>query len=138
MRFTKAIELHKNWTLIKNIGTNLWTVQENFEWFLDYEKKDYKIIVRNGTQTNFGSIPRFLWVFFNPTKYVIYVCHDSLYSSPYVYTKDEEYVVICKKLTRLECDLILLEWLTLEWASKLERICIYLWVRLGGWLFFKK
>lgn len=133
MKFTSAVSLHLNWSLIKNIGTNLWTINSAFFWYLDYGKKDYVIEVEEWFVTDFWSIPRFLWIFFSPTKYIIYIAHDKLYKNPYVYIKDTK---IQRRLTRKECDQVLLDGLTLEWAKVVERICVYLGVRVGWWLFY--
>ena len=79
MKFSEAVQLNKNGTLKKEIGTNNWEVQSSFIWLINYNQKDGdKIIISKGFKTNFGSIPRLFWVFLNPTKYVSYILHDWL------------------------------------------------------------
>ena len=138
MRFTKALAIHQNWSLIKNLGSDLWTVNSAFIWFLDYDKKDYKIEVEKGMVSDFGSIPKILQNIFNPTKYIIYLAHDKIYKNSRVWRKESKWVLKSKVLTRKECDLVLLEWLKVEWASFIERWLVYIWVRTFWWLCFKK
>jgi len=121
MKFTLAIS--HNGLLKKLPNTNLFEVRESFEWYIDYNNKKGKIIVPVGLKTDFWSIPRFLWIFLNPTKYISFILHDYLYKT-WLYT-------------RKQSDIILLEALTVEWASKLERIFIYIWVRVFWWIFYK-
>ena len=124
MKFTIAM-LH-NWLLQKIPNTNLWLVQESFVWYMDYQNKKQKIIIPKLFYTDFWSIPRLLRIFFNPTRYISYILHDWWYS---------KYNTI---YTRKEIDLMLLESLHVEWAWWLERTLVYIWVRLFGWLKFKK
>lgn len=138
MKYSKAISLHKNWTLTKNIGSDLWTVESGFIWYLCYLKKEYYIEVEHGFKTDFGSIPRILWIFFDKTKYVSYILHDWLYNRPYVEMKTWGNAYRGKMITRKQCDLILIEWMYLEGANKLEIGLVYLGVRCFGWLFFQK
>lgn len=138
MKYTKAIKLHKNWTLIKELGNNLWTVDGSFVWYLCYMTKGYYIEVEHWFKTDFGSIPRPLWFFFDKTKYVSYILHDWLYSKPYIEKKVSSVSYQWVMITRKQCDDILIEWMYLEWASRVEIFFVYLWVRLFWWLFFKK
>jgi len=124
MKFTIA-KTH-NWLLKKIPNSSDFKVVEEFYWYIDYNIKEIKIIVPEGFKTNFGSIPRFLWIFFDKTKYISYILHDYLYSKNW------------DNVTRKWADLILLEALNVEWASFMERVSIYFWVRIGGFLFYKK
>ena len=136
-KFTKAIELHKNWSLIKISWTKKWKIKSPFIWFINYEKQDWYIEIEKWFETDMGSIPRFLWLFFNPTKYISFILHDKCYKSPFI-KKNDWISYMSKMITRKECDLILLEALKAEWANIIERYCIYIWVRLFGSLFYKK
>lgn len=123
MKFTLAIK--HNWLLKKLPNSDYFEVRDEFNWWLDYDNKTHNIIIPKGFKSNFWSIPRLLRIFFNPTKYISYILHDYLYSHPMLYT-------------RKEADLILLEALNVEWASTLEKVLIYFWVRIWGWIFYKK
>jgi len=130
--------MHQNWTLTKQLGNKLWTVDKEFIWYLDYEEKDYYIKVEKWFTSDFWSIPRLLWFIFDKTKFVSYILHDKLYNNHRVWREISPWVYESKELTRKECDMILLEWLNLEWANIFEKTFIYLWVRIGWWLSFKK
>ena len=124
--FTEAISLWHNWLLQKIPWTKNFIVHEEFIWYINYLNKTGKIIVPYGFLTDFGSIPRWLWIFFDRTKYIAFILHDFLYSKE------------CKlDLTRKEKDLILLEALHIEWASFIEKGLIYLWARFWGWFFIE-
>jgi len=134
MSFKKALELHKNWSLIKVWGTKKWIVDRAFIWYLDYPNKKYPIKVPKWFETDFWSIPKIIQNIFSPTKYISYILHDRLYKDPLIFNS----VLGYKCLSRKECDLILVRWLYHEWALFFERLCIYLWVRFWGWLFYNK
>ncbi len=120
----------KNWTVSKVWWTNYWIVDESFIWYLDYEdKKWWCIIAEKWFKTDYWSVPRILWSIFDKTKYNMYCLHDKMYSTQmkyHIWNKEFEL------LTRYEADMILLEWIAYEWAGFIERLCIYLWVRIGG------
>jgi hypothetical protein len=79
MKYTKAVELYKNWNLKKQIWNDLWQVETSFVWFLDYNNRFWeKIIIKKWFITNFGSIPRLFWCIFDKNKYVAYILHDWL------------------------------------------------------------
>jgi hypothetical protein len=134
MKFTQAV-LKKNWLLRKIPRSKYWRVEEEFVWFLDYESKKEWVEIHKWFKTDFGSIPKILQNIFNPTKYLAYILHDFLYSKEWV-IRSKNWNII--NYTRKEADLILLEALRVEWASIFERLFVYLGVRLGGFLFFKK
>lgn len=135
MRYTQAVKLWHNWLLQKLPWTKYWYVKEKFVWFLDYADKENYIEIFKGFKTDLWSIPTVLQVFFSPSKYIGYIQHDYLYSK-WGQILDRQFNKI--SYTRREADLILKETLAVEGASKIEQWCIYLWVRIGGWLYFKK
>ena len=124
MNFTLAM-IH-NWLLQKIPNTNLWLVWESFIWFMDYKDKKDKIVIPKWFDTDFWSIPRLLRMFFNPTRYISYILHDRGYSK------------LNTKYTRKEIDLMLLEALHIEWASFIERTCVYIGLRIGWWYAWRK
>lgn len=124
MKFTLAMQ--HNWLLRKIPNTDLFSVWESFIWYMDYESKTDRIVVKKWFKTNFWSIPRLLRIFFNPTRYVSYILHDRGYSK------------LNKKYSRKEIDLMLLEALYVEWASFIERFSIYYWLRVGWWVAWRK
>jgi len=135
MKYTNAIKLWHNWLLKKIPNSNYWEVMEEFCWYINYNNKTKKIIVPVWFKTNFWSIPKPLRIFFNPTKYIWYILHDYLYSKEWKIIYFDKYYL---SYTRKESDLILLETLNLEKANILEKLCIYGWVRIWWFLFFKK
>lgn len=133
MKFSKAIKLHKNWSLIKIWWTKKWIIDKSFIYYIDREKKTYFVEIEKWFETDFWSIPKILQNIFSPTKYISYLLHDKLYNSPIIFNWITE-----KFITRKQVDQILIAWLNIEWANFLEKICIYIWVRIWGWLFFNK
>lgn len=135
MKFSQAVTLKQNWLLKKLPNSDLFEVREEFIWYLDYSTKKEYVVIPRWFRTNFWSIPRLLRFFFNPVQYISYLLHD------YGYSKN---AFICiweyeaREFTRKEADMILLEALNVEWAWIIEKFCIYIWVRIGGWLNFKK
>jgi len=121
MKFTLALK--HNWLLQKFPWTKFWVVKESFFWYIDYQNKKGKIIIPEWFVTDMWSIPRFLWIFFDKSKYISYILHDYNYK--------------IGKYTRKQCDLMLLEWLHIENASFIERTLIYIGVRIGWALFYK-
>ncbi len=130
MLYTKAVEINKNWTLTKEIWTDLFMVQDLFIWYIDFKEKKIKATVRKGFETDFWSIPRIFWIFLNPTKYVAYILHDNCYAKKYVEDENNRRYPI----TRAEADDILFEALEVEWMCWIKRIIIWLWVRIWGWI----
>ena len=57
MKFTQAVNklrLGKNGLLQKRLYSNLWEVQEEFIWYLDYDNKDaWHVIIPKWFCTNF-------------------------------------------------------------------------------------
>ena len=134
MKFTQAV-LHKNWLLKKIPRSNKWKVETEFVWFIDYNTKKEYVEIHKWFKTDFGSIPKFLQWIFSPTKYLAYILHDYLYSKNWCIKSK---VTISVNYTRKDADLILRKALKVEWASKIERLFIYLWVRLFWWIKYKK
>lgn len=126
LKYSQAVKLWQEGLLKKIIWTNLWEVETPFVWYIEYETKSFPVKVPKWFISNLWSIPKVLWVFFNPTKYVAFLLHDWMYA-----IKWAEY-------SRKQADMILLEALHYEWASFVERFFIYFWVRLFWFLFYKK
>lgn len=132
MKFTEAerkINLEKNWLLQKISNTNNFITKSEFFWIIDYKNKETseKIIVPKNFITDFGSIPRFLWWFFDKTRFVSYILHDFLYSKKYYWN-----------LNRKESDKILKEALKVEWMGFFKRNLVYFGVRIFWKKFFRK
>lgn len=122
IKFTTAVVLWlwNNWTFRKynySDKDDRWEVIEEFFWRIDYNTQTNKIIVPKWFITNFWSIPGPVGLFINKYR-ISFILHDFLYTKKY------------NLFERKECDLILLEALTVEWVSKFERSIIYLGVRL--------
>lgn len=115
----------KDGTLRKVSWTRKWVVVEPFRWWKEYDDHSKgSIVVEKDFETDMWSIPRIFWVFLDPTKWLAFVLHD------YLYTKITT--------TRKEADEILFEALLVEGCSKIEAYIIYMWVRIGGWIAWRK
>lgn len=130
MKFSRATELHQEWSLIKKSGTRLFRVDKKFQWWLDYDNKRERVIVEAWFLTDFWSIPRIFWPIFNPTEWISYILHDQLYEDQYVLIGDDQ---LKRYITREEADQILRSSLIVEWASTWYANMVYLWVRIGWW-----
>lgn len=92
--------------------------------------------IPKGFETDFASVPRFLWFFIAPDDkdiLVASIAHDWVY---YKKGKLKE-----AQFTRLEADLILKEKMKSFGAGIIKRNLVFLAVRLGGffnWHFFQK
>ena len=137
MKYTQAVKLHKNW-LLKKISHDTWEVQEEFVWLIHYENSGYFVRVPKGFQTNFGSIPRLLRVFFNPTKYLAYVLHDFLYGKDGAIIHDNYIEEVRVDYTRKDADNIMREAIKVEKSWIIERNSIYLGVRLFWFLHYER
>lgn len=133
MKFTDAIILAQNWGVQKISGTVFWTVNMRFLWYLNYDTRDTYVEVKEGTRTDFGSIPRWLWWIFNPTAWIAYILHDELYKNKYVLAKNWEKIII----NREQADQILYQALLVEgcavWSAKTQ----YVGLRLFWWIRWK-
>lgn len=129
MKFTDAIILAQNWGVQKISGTSFWNVNIKFVWYLDYQEKNLKVVISEGTITDFWSIPRFLWWIFNPTEWISYILHDELYYNKYVLTKEWQKIIILRE----QADQILYQALLVEgcniWSAKIQ----YIALRCFGW-----
>ena len=138
MKYTQAVELHSN-GLLRKISYNEFEVARKFVWYLDYNKKNTYIIVPEWFITNLGTIPRLMLFFFSPTKFLAYILHDYLYSKEgviiYHRPKEDDYHV---PYTRKDADKIMREAIKVEGGLLLERNLIYWWVRIWGFLRYKK
>lgn len=137
IKFTAAKDYNLENMLIKKVPwTNKWKVAEDFFFYDDYDNKEWYITIPKWFITDFWSIPRFLWLFLNPTKYVSYIIHDYLYSKKAEYDWfDFRKFIWAREIA----DNILLEWLKVEWSGFIERTIIYLWVRFFWWpIFYSK
>lgn len=126
------MERLKNWSVEKIGGTSLWRVVTPFLWYIDYEDKEWWVVIAEKDFVfNYWSIPRIFRIFFDPTRYNSYCLHDAMYTDKRMYhIGNDEYT----PMTRKEADKILLEWIRYEWAWFFERLLIYLGVRLFGWI----
>lgn len=110
------VQLLKEWTLMKVLGTpNLFRVVEPFVWEVDNQL----ILIPTWFETNFGSIPRILTFIFIPTKYLVYILHDFLYTYHH--------------MSRINADRVMRLWILDEGGYRIEAYFIYLWVRIGWW-----
>ena len=138
LKFKSAVRLWVNGLLQKVPWTKYWLIKSSFVWYIDYYYKEHKYIFEKGDQefilnkiivpvwfkSDFWSIPRIFWLFFDKTKYVWFLLHDYLYWN--------------KLYNRLVSDEILYKALLVEWASKIEATAIYIGVRIGWWLAYNK
>lgn len=113
--------LKQKWTLEKIEWTNLWKVVKPYRWEIRNWKVK-KVVVDKWFITDFGSVPRPLWIVFNPTEYHSYVLHDYLYRN--------------KLVSRSLSDLSLQIGLLSEGAYWLEAYSIWMGVRLFGWRYY--
>lgn len=115
------ISLIKKGTLEKIEWTNLWRVVTPYIWEIRNGVKR-EIKVPKGFITDFGSIPRILWLIFNPTEYHSYILHDYLYKN----------TILSRKLA----DTALQIWLLSEGSYWLEAYSVWVWVRIWGWIYY--
>lgn len=140
MKFTEAkrkINLEKNWLLQKIPWSQNFITKSEFFWLVDYNDEfSEKIIVPKNFVTDFGSIPRFLWIFFDKTRFVSYILHDFLYSKKY--NPHPKSFSQKEKDLRKKADKILKEALKVEWMWFFKRNLVYLGVRIFWKKFFRK
>lgn len=89
----------------------------------------WKIVIPVDFETDGASVPRFLWAFFPPfggDYDEAAVLHDFLYRTSFM----------C--LERVVADAILIEAMLVCHTSALARWCIFVGVRAGGWLTYRK
>ncbi len=124
MKYTQAVTLLQNWTLIKKINSDFFMVEEEFIWYINYEEQTEKIIIPKWFMTDLGSIPPLFRPFFNRNKYVAYILHDYLYHK--------------KHFHRKLADKIFFEALRVEKCPYIKAVLMYVAVRMFGWLHIKK
>lgn len=101
-----------------------WVVYEEFV----YVTPRVTIHIPKGFETDFASIPRFLWRWMPPTDHRIgkpSIIHDYIYRTPSI------------PFTRLQADNELREAMACVGTSKFDRQVVYLAVRAGGGHSFK-
>lgn len=129
MRYSQAIERHNRKILLAKIpGTNEWEVQEEFIWYIDWDEKSSYSIICEWFVTNFGSIPRLLWWFLNPTQYISYVLHDNLYARKCIHRYGE-----IEEISRKEADVELYKALRVEGMWLVKALMVYVALRAFGW-----
>jgi len=133
MKYTHAVELLKEGTLIKKSWTNLWIVAQSFTWYINYEKKEWEVIVPKWFEFDFWSIPRVLRWLFNPTKYLAYLLHDYMYNQLQQYKDD----IKLYRHNRYIADWVMAQALSIEGMGDLSISVIMLWVRLF-WEMYQK
>lgn len=119
------------WSVMKvKAWTKEWIVDDRFLfeiqlWLDKYKKKIWKWFI-----TDYWSIPRLLWLLFNPTAWNTYILHDDLYK--YWFFLDDEWNRIF--ITKRQADLILFYWMRSEWAWCFESNVVLLWLDIGWWV----
>ncbi len=142
MRFKQAIELHKNGSLIKEIWTNKFIVDNEFVWYLDFNHKKEFVVIEKWFETDFASIPRIFLPFFDKNR-VSAILHDWLFTNKKVFFYDLEknFEIRERKCWFLEANVIYYRALLTEWVSRIEAILQFLGLMVWGWIcfyFFKK
>jgi len=114
-----------------------WRLVERFDFHLGTPDGRQRVIVTADFVTDFASVPRILWPLLPPTGPYgkAAVIHDRLYRhrTIAVMTLDgnEEWQ---REVTRAESDRIFLEGMGVLGVSSVIRRALYLAVRLGGWV----
>lgn len=122
MKYTQAVQLLKNGTLLKVSNSDMFIVCKQFVWYINYEQKTGKITVPKGFATDLGSIPPLFRPFFNRNKYVAYILHDYLYHK--------------KCFSRKLADKIFFEALRVEKCPLINVVLMYMAVRIFGRKYF--
>jgi len=104
----------------------MWILLEDFEYYLGDLDSGVSIKVPAGFVTDFASVPQFLWWILPPFgKYTKpAVLHDYLYRKT--------------KFNREICDGIFLEAMEVMNVPVWQRLLLYLGVRIGGWVPYRK
>lgn len=108
-----------------------WMIYIPFTYRVGDPNGDMFVNIPRGFVTDFASIPRGLWNVFPPATSKFSkaaVVHDLLYKRGYI-ERAKHHV----KLSRKECDDILMEAMDVAGCSWLTRHVIYAGVRVGGW-----
>lgn len=132
MKFTQAVKLQKNGSLIKKIGTDKFYVDKEFIRYLNFENKKEFVVVESWFITDFASIPRIFRIFFNPSRYISSILHDKLRESRIIENTDW----LWRYCGKLESDLIYFSALRTEWVSLFVASLHFLGLFLGWWYLY--
>lgn len=109
-----------------------WVLLEPCEYFLKGPYGDERVVAEAGFETDFGSIPEFLWGVPGLSPFGklrrAYVIHDKLYFDRLIIRSDGR----ARLCDRAEADRVLLEAITVLGANVFQRASIYAGVRIGG------
>lgn len=120
--FTRAL-------VCKQVGAREWEVTEGFDYEVGALGSGWIIHVPAGFRTDGASIPRPLWWIWPPFGgwwNQAAALHDYLYRTKF------------KDIERAVADVLLLDAMTPLHVATVSRWCIYLGVRLGGWVTYRK
>lgn len=111
---------------VTKVGGGRWRVAESFTFT---PAKFAPVKVPKGFETDFASVPRYLWAFFPPDGQYSQaaVTHDFLYQ------KMKDLTWVGPKRSRKECDQIFLEAMKELGVGVWKRQVMYRAVRLFGW-----
>lgn len=121
--FTSRIEVAK-------LSDGNWELLEDFEfWYAYGDKQIHVMTALAGFVTNFGTIPRILWLFISPTDDFIAkpsVIHDDGYATPQIDPETGEFY------TRKKIDQLFLYGMFILGAKWWQLTVVYIAVRLFG------
>lgn len=135
MKFTKAVEFHKNGSLVKEIWKKFFLVNDEFVFFLNYDDKKEFVIVEKGFETDLSSIPRILRPFFDKDR-VSWVLHDWIFTNKKIFFMKEWVFTGSRKCWFFEANRIYYRALLVEWVSRLEAILQLIGLTFGWWVIF--
>lgn len=107
-------------------GTDRWKLAEDCIYRVGSADSDDTVLMKEGFETDFGSVPQALWWLVNPhgPATPAYVLHDWLYHTG--------------QRNRFVSDAILMEALEVCGVGGFQRWMIYKGVRMGGWFAWRK
>jgi hypothetical protein len=114
---------------IERIGRQRWKTTREIVYHVGALSSSWKIAIPKGFETDGASVPRPLWVFFPPfggDYDEAAVLHDFLYRTEF----------LC--LERVVADAILIEAMKVCGTGPLARWSIFLGVRAGGWVTYRR
>ena len=123
------MKIVQNWTYRNIIWTKYKQVREPYSFYVVINWKSYTIIVPEWFITDLWSIPPIFFIY-DRSKYISYILHDYLYSLIWK-IGDLEY-------TQEIADILLDEWLELEWMSRTWITGINIWLSIWGKYKYKK
>jgi hypothetical protein len=116
------------WTplVVEKVEARTWRVAKDLVYASAVEGAPPSILVPEGTETDFASVPRGLWNLFPPdgTYTAAAVVHDCLYREAVV--------------PRSVADAVFLEAMRVAGTGRFTRVTIWASVRLFGWIAFGK